>query len=159
MTKPESVIIANNDSIVTEIHISAPPARVFKALTDDRELLRWFTDDSCPVKLWQMDARSGGSYRYATEKGTIVVNGVTEFECHGEILEFDPPHLLVYTWIANWHDDKSRRTVVRWELTSDAAGTRVKVTHSGLARENVARKDYSGGWPGVLENLKKFVET
>jgi uncharacterized protein YndB with AHSA1/START domain len=106
-----------------------------------------------------MDARSGGSYRYATEKGTIVVNGVTEFECHGEILEFDPPHLLVYTWIANWHDDKSRRTVVRWELTSDAAGTRVKVTHSGLARENVARKDYSGGWPGVLENLKKFVET
>jgi hypothetical protein len=35
----------------------------------------------------------------------------------------------------------------------------VKVTHSGLADLAVARKDYSGGWPGVVEMLKKFVET
>ena len=48
--------------------------------------------------------------------------------------------------------------MVRWELTPAAAGTRVKVTHSGLAQENVARKDYSGGWPGVLEMLKNFAE-
>jgi hypothetical protein len=37
-------------------------------------------------------------------------------------------------------------------------GTRVKVTHSGLAEEPEARKDYSGGWPGVVEFLKIFVE-
>jgi len=34
----------------------------------------------------------------------------------------------------------------------------VKVTHSGLAQEPVARQDYSGGWPGVVEYLKNFVE-
>jgi hypothetical protein len=34
----------------------------------------------------------------------------------------------------------------------------VKVTHSGLAQEPTARKDYSGGWPGVVEQLKKFIE-
>jgi hypothetical protein len=34
----------------------------------------------------------------------------------------------------------------------------VKVTHSGLALEKVAREDYRGGWPGVLEQLKTFVE-
>jgi len=27
-----------------------------------------------------------------------------------------------------------------------------------LAQEEVARRDYSGGWPGVLEMLKTFVE-
>jgi hypothetical protein len=32
------------------------------------------------------------------------------------------------------------------------------VTHSGLAELPVARKDYSGGWPGVLQDLAKFVE-
>jgi uncharacterized protein YndB with AHSA1/START domain len=149
---------ADNDVLVTEIHIAAPPERVFKALTDSQELIRWFTSPECPAKLWEMDARPGGSYRYATEKGTVVVNGVTEFECHGEILELDPPRFLAYTWIANWHDDKSRPTVVRWELTPDATGTRVKVSHSGLSQENVARKDYSGGWPGVLEMLKSFAE-
>jgi Activator of Hsp90 ATPase homolog 1-like protein len=66
--------------------------------------------------------------------------------------------LLAYTWIANWHDDKTRRTVVRWELTATKNNTHVKVTHSGLAQEAAARKDYSGGWPGVVEALKKFVE-
>ena len=83
----------------------------------------------------------------------------SEFECHGEILELDPPHLLVYTWFGNWHDNQALRTVVRWELTPDSGGTHVKVTHSGLAQEDAARKDYSSGWPGVLEKLKKFVET
>ena len=87
-----------------------------------------------------------------------MVNGVSEFECHGEIVEMDPPRLLVYSWIANWHLDQSLRTVVRWELTPVAGGTRVAVTHSGLASEEAARKDYSGGWPGVLEMLKKFTE-
>jgi uncharacterized protein YndB with AHSA1/START domain len=47
---------------------------------------------------------------------------------------------------------------VRWELTPTGSGTRVKVTHSGLAQLPIARKDYSGGWPGVVEMLKKYVE-
>jgi uncharacterized protein YndB with AHSA1/START domain len=149
---------ADTDSIVSEIEIAAPAQRIFQALTDERELIRWFTDPGCPVKLWKMDARPGGHYRYATEKGTVVVNGVSEFECHGEILEFVPPRLLVYTWIANWHENKSLRTIVRWELTPAAAGTHVKVTHSGLAPEPAARKDYSGGWTGVMQMLKNFAE-
>jgi uncharacterized protein YndB with AHSA1/START domain len=158
MTATQSVVTQDNDTLVTEINIAAPPQRVFKALTDEQELARWFTNSECPVKTWQMDARPGGRYGYATEKGTVVVNGASEFECHGEIIEFDPPRLLAYSWIANWHDDKSLATVVRWELTPVGGGTHVKVTHSGLAQENVARKDYSGGWPGVLESLKKFTE-
>ncbi len=158
MTAPKSVVTADNDAVVAEIQIAAPPERVFHALTDERELIRWFNNAGCPDKFWKMDARLGGQYGYATQKGTVVVNGVSEFECHGEILEFDPPRLLVYTWYGNWHENKSLRTVVRWELTPDGAGTRVKVTHSGLAQEAAARKDYSGGWLGVLENLKKFTE-
>jgi uncharacterized protein YndB with AHSA1/START domain len=153
-----TTVTPDHDTIVSEIDIAAPPERVFKALTDAGELKRWFSDPSCPIKLWEMDARLGGRYRYATEKGTVVVNNVSEFECHGEILEFDPPRLLVYTWLGNWHDDTTRRTVVRWELTSKAGGTHVKVTHSGLAKLPVARKDYTGGWPGVLDMLKKFTE-
>jgi len=152
-------VTPDQDSIVTEIQIAAPPERVFQALTDGQQLQRWFTSPECPVKFWQMDARPVVRYPYATEKGTVVVNNSSEFECHGEILKFDPPRLLVYTWIGNWHNDKSRRTVVRWELTPAAAGTHVKVTHSGLAQEDAARKDYAGGWPGVLEALKKFTET
>jgi uncharacterized protein YndB with AHSA1/START domain len=153
-----TIVTPDLDAIISEIDIAAPPERVFAALVDPAQLALWFTDASCPVKTWRMDARRGGSYGYATGKGSHVVNGVGEFECHGEILEFDPPRLLVYTWVANWHLDRQRKTVVRWELTPASAGTHVKVTHSGLAQESVAREDYRGGWPGVVEKLKEFVE-
>jgi len=155
---PKTMVTADQDAVVSEIEIAAPVERVFQALTQSDELSRWFSSPDCPLKFWKMDPRLGGSYHYATGKGTAVVNGVSEFDCRGEILEYDPPRLLVYTWIANWHDDKSRRTVVRWELTLTKTGTHVKVTHSGLGREEAARKDYSGGWPGVLDMLKSFAE-
>lgn len=155
-----TIITPDQDTIVAEIQISAPPERVFKAISDADELQRWFGGSpECPVKTWKMEPRVGGRYSYATEKGTIAVNGVSEFECHGEILEFDPPRVLAYSWIANWHDDPKSRTLVRWELTSIQGGTHVRVTHSGLASLPVARKDYAGGWPGVVEHLKKFVES
>jgi uncharacterized protein YndB with AHSA1/START domain len=154
-----TIVTADQDAIISEIEIAAPIERAFRALTDSDQLVRWFTDASCPVKFWQMDARLGGCYSYATEKSNFVVNGVSEFKCHGEILEFDPPRLLVYTWIGNWHLDPEKKTVVRWELSQIASGTRVKVTHSGLAQDPEARKDYSGGWPGVVEKLKQFLET
>ena len=153
-----TIVTPDQDAIVSEIDIAAPSERVFRALTDANELKHWFTNPECPSKVWEMDARVHGTYRYATDKGSITVNGVNQFECHGEILECDPPRVLVYTWIANWHDDASCRTVVRWDLTPKSGGTHVKVTHSGLSTIPVARKDYSGGWVGVMEMLKKFVE-
>jgi uncharacterized protein YndB with AHSA1/START domain len=146
------------DTIVSEIEISAPPDRVFKALSDASQLHHWFGSPTCALKSWTMDARVGGHYGY-TQAGSNEVNGVRTFECHGEITECDPPRLLAYTWIANWHDHTDASTLVRWELTPRQGGTHVKVTHSGLANLPVAHKDYSGGWPGVVESLKKFVES
>ena len=153
-----TIVTPDQDAIVSEIHVAAPPPRVFKALSDAGELQRWFGSKECPLKFWKMDARVGGKYSYATEKASIVVNGVSNFECHGEILECDPPRVLAYTWIGNWHDDPGSSTVVRWELTPKGNGTDVRVTHSGLTNLPIARKDYSGGWTGVVEMLKKFVE-
>lgn len=160
ITMTNTIITPDQDAIISDIEIAAPPERVFQALTQADQLARWWTTAECPLDLWEMDARRGGRWRFKTKPSatTMIINGVNEFEATGEILEFDPPRLLVYTWLANWHDDKARRTVVRWELTPAGGGTKVKVTHSGLAQETVARKDYSGGWPGVVELLKKFVE-
>jgi len=155
---PKSIVSPDLDTVVCEIEISAPAERIFRALTDSDQLRCWFTGANCPPKFWQMDARLGGKYSYANEKSNFVVNGVSEFNCQGEIVEFDPPRLLVYTWIGNWHLDPEKETLVRWELTPTESGTHVKVTHSGLAQEPEALKDYSGGWVGVVEKLKVFTE-
>jgi uncharacterized protein YndB with AHSA1/START domain len=154
----QAVITPDKDGIVSEVQINAPAERVFQALTDPQQLMRWWNSDECQTEFFEMDTRPGGHWRFGTKQSTLTVNGVNQFFCQGKVLEFDPPRVLAYTWVANWHDDKTRRTVVRWELTPTKDGTHVKVTHSGLAQEAVARKDYSGGWPGVVEMLKKFVE-
>jgi uncharacterized protein YndB with AHSA1/START domain len=153
-----TLVTPDQDAIVSEMHIAAPAERVFQALVDPEQLIRWWNSDECQTEFFEMDARPGGKWRFGTRNSKLNVNGVSQFFCQGEVLEFDPPRLLAYTWIANWHDDKARRTVVRWELTATKDGRHVKVTHSGLAQEAVARKDYSGGWPGVVESLKKFIE-
>ena len=154
----QAIVTPDQDAIVSEVHINAPAERVFQALTDPRQLLRWWTSEKCPTEYFEIEARPGGKWRFGSKSSKLVVNGVSHFFCEGEVVECDPPRLLAYTWIANWHDDKSRRTLVRWELTPAKGGTQVKVTHSGLSQEAVARKDYSGGWPGVVQALKQFVE-
>jgi len=146
------------DSVVAEIEIAAPPERVFQALTTGDELMRWWISPTCELETWKIDPRPGGRWQFKTGKSTRVINGVDTFEAHGEILEFSPPRMLVYTWIANWDDVPSQQTVVSWVLTRTKNGTHVKVTHSGLTKMPVARKDYAGGWIGVLDLLKKFTE-
>jgi uncharacterized protein YndB with AHSA1/START domain len=158
---PTATVASSQDAVVSEIEVAASPERVFQALTDAKQLIHWWGEqDACKATVWEMGARPGGKWRFAASDptGKLVVNNVRDFKAHGEILEFDPPHALAYTWIANWHDDPAQRTVVRWELTPSGKGTKVKVTHSGLAQLPVARKDYTGGWPGVVELLKQFVE-
>jgi uncharacterized protein YndB with AHSA1/START domain len=153
-----TTVTPDNDAIVSEIRIAAPPERVFQALIDPKQVMTWWTGEDCRIQNFALDPRRGGKWTYDTANTKLEVNGVSRFHCDGEVLEYDPPSVLAYTWVANWHDDKSRRTVVRWELAPDGTGTRVKVTHSGLFQESAARKDYTGGWPGVLQHLKHFVE-
>jgi uncharacterized protein YndB with AHSA1/START domain len=157
------------DAVVAEIDIAAPPARVFQALTDPQQLFTWWgREPSVVLSLFEMDARKGGRWRFECAPAPGADHGAVGeqlkrkqekgFTAHGEILEYDPPRLLVWSWIANWHEHSSQPTTVRWELTPTTQGTHVRVTHSGLAQEPVARKDYGGGWVGVLKLLGGFFE-
>ncbi|HMK24214.1 MAG TPA: SRPBCC domain-containing protein [Terriglobales bacterium] len=152
-------VTPNQDALVSEIHVAAPPERVFQALIDQKQVMQWWTSDECQIESFSLEPRKGGRWIYDTKASKLIVNGVSQFHCEGEVLEYDPPRVLSYTWIANWHDRPLQRTVVRWELASSKGGTLVRVTHSGLAELPIARRDYAGGWPGVLEDLKRFVES
>src|SRR5215469_11380620 len=109
---PQTIATPDNDSLVTEIHISAPPERVFRAISDEQEQRIWWDKKDGSSHNWDMDSRRGGKWRFSTNSTSKTINGVSQFECTGEILEFDPPRVLSYTWIASWHSDKSRKTVV-----------------------------------------------
>jgi uncharacterized protein YndB with AHSA1/START domain len=158
---------AAQDFIVQEIDIAAPPERVFQALTDAAQLKEWWgKEPSVELHRFEMDARKGGRWGFdcspiaGHEHGEHIQqlerNQASKFEVHGEILEYDPPRLLVWSWIANWHEHPSTPTTVRWELTPTKTGTHVRLTHSGLAAEPTSRKDYGAGWAGVLKLLNNY---
>jgi len=153
-----TVITPDQDAVVSEITIAAPPERVFQAITDPKQVMHWWTSPDCQIENFEMDPKVGGRWRYNTKETRMNVNGVAKFYCGGEVLEYDPPRSLAYTWMANWHEEPGQRTVVRWELTPQGSGTRVKITHSGLTKLPSSRKDYSGGWTGVVRSLKEFIE-
>src|SRR5213594_3042264 len=91
---------ADSDSIVGTLHIAAPPQRVFRALTDPTELMRWWTgDEEYRCLKWECDLRVGG--RWVTE-WTHPSRG--ELHLGGEYSEVDPPRLLAYTWEPSWGD-------------------------------------------------------
>lgn len=71
MSKPARNPITTDDAVIAEIEIAAPPERVFKALTDEKQLFTWWGCEP-PVDLSQftMDARKGGRHDYrCTPKG------------------------------------------------------------------------------------------
>ncbi len=147
--------IPDNDLVVVETFIAAPREHVFQAIVDREQALQWGSNSMFQVIEWNIEARPGGKWSFVSiEPGKAKRN-----EHHGEVLEIDPPRLLVYTWFASWHPDPSVETIVRYELTAVARGTQLKVTHSGLAKLPEAKKSYGQGWTGLLAAIKKFVET
>ena len=159
--------VSHEDAVVCETEILAPPERVFQALSDPKQLFAWWgKEPSVQLEFFEMDPRPGGRWRFrckpvpGADHGEVAEQlrriGAQEFEAHGEVLEFQPPRLLVWSWMANWHEHPTRPTTVRWELTPTKNGTKVRMTHSGLAQEPISRKDYGSGWTGVLRLLKDF---
>jgi len=72
-----SQIMPDQDAIVGEVEVDVPPERVFRALTDRVQLIRWWSDAVCQISVWEMDARLGGKWRFeaSDSSGKIVVNG------------------------------------------------------------------------------------
>jgi uncharacterized protein YndB with AHSA1/START domain len=107
-------ITQDNDAVVSEIHVAAPPERVFQALVDPKQVTTWWTNAQVGIENFDLDPKRGGKWSYDTNQTKLNVNGVSKFHCEGEVLEYDPPRTLAYTWLANWHDDATQG--LQWRL-------------------------------------------
>jgi uncharacterized protein YndB with AHSA1/START domain len=158
-------ITPDQDLINCEIFIAAPPARVFEAITDPRQLpLWWGTKERYRVTHFESDLRVHGKW---ISTG-VRVDGTT-FQVSGEYLEIDPPRLLVQTWASSYMGPLV--TKVRWELHPQSVhglhpngpqragtGTLVKIQHSGFAGHPEQAQSHGQGWERVLSWMQSFVE-
>lgn len=155
----QTIVTPDKDAVISEVQIGAPPERIFQALTSSALLMQWWngSDGPCRVKQWEFEPRVGGRWRCAVEDPSRKMLPGGEGTTSGEIVEFDPPRTLAYTWLASFHSKPEVVTLVRWTLAPNEDGTLVKMTHSGLKPLPEGAK-YAEGWPGVIGCLKKFAE-
>ncbi len=138
--------------ILASIEIAAPPERVFRALTDPNELVRWWgSPDTYRTEEWTLDPRVGGRW-LARGHGA---DG-RAYSVGGEFLKIDPPRLLVQTWAPDWEQGKLVTTIT-YRLDSIEGGTRLTLRHEGFGEQRAACESHGRGWERVLGWLGDYV--
>lgn len=148
----------NEDTEPTTLHlivrrtIKARPARLFEAWTNAAQLSQWWGPKGVRCSHAEIDARVGGKYRIGNEMPDGQVVWI-----EGELLQFEPPVRLVYTWNVTQQDASIAQgeiVTVRFEARGDE--TEVIVVHERIADVKV-RDTHAIGWEGCLAGLASFV--
>ncbi len=133
------------DEVRRTVLLRAPRSRVWSALTQPEELLRWF-----PTQQAEMDLRPGGSARFVWEDSAD--------EAVIEVVE--PEERLRFHWRPTGLDRPF--TVVTFVLRDVEGGTELTLTETGFAGlPDQIYQSYEGndaGWASELEELRSYVE-
>ncbi|HZQ92636.1 MAG TPA: SRPBCC domain-containing protein [Terriglobales bacterium] len=120
-----------------EVEYPHPPERVWRALTDSGAITEWLMTNN-------FEPRVGHRFQFRA-KPMPGWNGIVDCQ----VRELDPPRRLSYTWKSNAID-----TVVVWTLTPTAAGTNVRLEHSGFEgiKAVLVSMMMKSGWGGDILN-------
>ncbi len=144
-------IPSTSDTIVQEVTVNAPAARVFEAFTNPADRMQWWSGGGrFHTTRVDSDLRPGGRW----EMGGTRQDG-RPFTVKGEYRTVERPTLLVFTWLPDWQGDETE-SLVRVEFAETAGVTRVRLTHSGLVTE--PSRTSHRGWPQILGLLRTYAE-
>lgn len=142
--------------IEKSVEIQAPPARVWRALTDYREFGEWFR-----VKL------QGPFAVGQTARGNIQYPGYEHLTMELVVKAIDPECYFAFTWHPYAIDPKvdyshETPTLVEFHLEPTPTGTRLRVTESGFENIPAGRRAEAflrndGGWAEQVKNIAKHV--
>jgi uncharacterized protein YndB with AHSA1/START domain len=102
--------------------------RVWSAISNADEVSAWMKFPT------QLDPRVGGK---------VHIEFSAEGSLDGIVCNFEPPHLLIYTW---------GDSLVNWKLEGDAVETRLHFSHVGVRPELAA--GLGAGWHAFLDQLQ-----
>ena len=133
------------DALELAREIRGAPDRVFRALTEPDELMKWWGGKG-QLTGAQVNLRPGGEYRLdlASAEGSAAW-------AKGQYQVVEPPRRLVKTWFHSKFPDL--RNTVEIRLEPFDAGTRLTLVHSGLSGRPEAFAEYARVWPDVLDQL------
>jgi uncharacterized protein YndB with AHSA1/START domain len=136
MSKPEFVYV---------IYIASTPEKVFAALTD-AEASRLYWHGNSVHSDWKVG--SPFTLRLARHD-----NDVT-----GEVLEYDPPRRLAYSFLAHDRSDGGKPSRVTFELERQKDQVRLTMIHDRFEPDSPVLEKVTMGWPLILSSLKSYIE-
>jgi uncharacterized protein YndB with AHSA1/START domain len=143
--------VGADDVVVIERIFDAPTQLVWQMWTDGDQFALWYGPPGVVIPVAELDLRVGGRRRVCMEMETP--DGTMRMWFGGEHLAVDAPTLLVYTEQVTDEDgvptDQSHLTEVRVELSPDAAGTHMIMTHTGIAPDSPG----AVGWQMAFDKL------
>jgi len=145
-------LVGCDDAIIQEVTVRAPAQRIFDALTDPKELLKWWhVEGKFQLIHAESDLRPGGNWLMQVASGCGP--GGPSSIVRGEYRIVEPPSLLIFTWIREGEDHPE--TLVRWDLEEKDGTTMVRVTHSGLNSDRLRARN--NGWPMIVKLLQTYI--
>jgi uncharacterized protein YndB with AHSA1/START domain len=159
MTTPT---MKREDIEVFQVSIKATPQAIWTAITDPEWNRRYGYQSPSEYEL-----RPGGAFR-TLATAEMKQFGGPDVIIDGEVVECDPPRKLVQTWRPLWDPESLAEGAKRltWEIVEGQNGVcTLTVTHelanAPKTRYMVTGKDPNagGGWPFMLEDLKRLLET
>src|SRR6516162_9412475 len=135
MSKPEFVYV---------IYIASTPEKVFEALTDSKASERY----------WH-----GASVHSEWKVGSPFVLWLARHDKNvtGEVLEYDPPRRLSYSFLAHDGSDGGKPSRVTFELEPQRDQVRLTMIHDGFEPGCPVIGKISMGWPLILSSLKSYI--
>ncbi len=132
---------------VYSIYINAPPERIWRAITDGDDTIRYYFGTRV-VSDWA----PGSHIRYDYPDGTVAADG--------DVIAVDPPRRLEMTFNARWDPELEAEGPVRqvWELEPAESATKLTVTTFGLKSGSRIAEEFSGGMVFIVSGLKSHVE-
>jgi uncharacterized protein YndB with AHSA1/START domain len=123
--------------------VKHPPERVWRAITDERELTEWMR---YPIKF---EAREGGRAQFFDEGNRI----------DGKVFIFEPPRRLAFSFYEPMRKVVERgdlQWTVLWELEPHDDGCRITFTHRLLA--GAVMWGVGEGWHLFIDQLLAFLD-
>ena len=146
---------------VYEKTFPVPVARVWRALTEPEQIVKWCGEDAMfHVTDIQHELRPGASVSLAasnTGKFADDVQGGRKFVAAGTCVEVKPLRSLAYTRLYANSVPIAEETLIRYELVEQGGVTRVRVIHSGF-ESNEGRDLHEQGWQRVLGYLDNYLK-
>ena len=136
MSKPEFVYV---------IYIASTPEKVFEALTDSGMSERYWHGNAV-VSDWKVGSPFALRLAYHA-------NDIT-----GEVLEYDPPRRLAYSFRAHDGSDGGKASRVSFELERQMDQVKLTLVHDRFEPGSPVIEKISLGWPLILSSLKSYVE-